>query len=163
MMSNRRPAFSLIRLMPVIPGGSRLAGWLLGVLALLLVLTQQGGQAHALAHGLSSARSALAEQLAAAQFDQQLDPRAPRGGVSAATPPDARTGPSGERDAVDALCVLCVGFANTLATAAVSLPGALPLLVLGEFRPLSRRLGRQSLLRVGHPIRGPPAAFSFLR
>lgn len=159
MMSIHRPAFSILRLMPAIPGSSRLGGWLLGTLALLLVLTQQGGQVHTLVHELSSARGQLAVQLAG---HPSVQPAAVVG-EPATTPSEPHAGASDERDAVDALCVLCVGFANTLATSAVSLPGVLPLLALGEFRPLSRFVWRQSSLRVGPPIRGPPATFSIPR
>lgn len=153
-----RPA-SILRLMPAVPGSSRLGVWLLGVLALLLVLTQQGGQVHTLAHELSSARGQLAAQLAGFPSVQS----AVLVGETGAPSSEFHAGTSDERDAVDALCVLCVGFANTLATATVSLPGVLPLLALSDFRPLTRFVWRQSSLRVGHPIRGPPAPFSIPR
>lgn len=142
-----RSVISLLRLTPARVRASLATGGLLGVLALLLVLTQQGGQAHALAHELSTARGQAIEVFGAAGEPVDL----------------AAAAQSEERDAVDAACVLCVGFANTLATAGVPAAGLLPLLVLGEFRPTRQALPTRRLLSFPQPIRGPPAAFSLPR
>lgn len=145
--------------MSALRGGSSFAGWLPALLALLLVLTQQGGQIHTLAHELSSARGPLAAQQAAGHVGF-VDPS---GLASAAARSESLSGPADERDSVDALCVLCVGFANTLATAVVSLAGVLLLCPLGESRPVFRPFWRQWALRFRQPIRGPPAILSIPR
>ena len=152
----RAPAAPLLSLMRWPRRTTPSAAWLFGVLALLVVLTQQGGQSHALTHELSAARS-LPSITAVAM------PAGAAAGSAADGYSGALVGASDDRDAADAVCVLCVGFANTLATAVLPGPGALPLAVAGGLGPVLFGAWRQLVLRRDPPIRGPPASFSIPR
>lgn len=156
----RAPAAPLLSLMRWPRRTTPSAAWLFGVLALLVVLTQQGGQSHALTHALSAARSLPSIAAVAAPAGAAAGSTAD---ALSDTPSGALAGASDDRDAVDAVCVLCVGFANTLATAVLPGPGALPLAVAGGLGPVLFGAWRQLVLRRDPPIRGPPASFSIPR
>ena len=122
--------------------------WRFSLLSLVLLLAQQGAVLHELSHLLPALRGAAGPAVALAQ----VEPAA--AGASQA--------PRGEgRDRADAVCQLCLGFAQ-LGNLAVWRFAPPELLALQQTAPRSEPFLRREAARPPHSARDPPARFTTL-
>ncbi|WP_374585581.1 hypothetical protein [Ideonella dechloratans] len=122
--------------------------WRFTLLSLVLLLAQQGAVLHELSHLLPALRGAAGPAVALAQ----VEPAA--AGASQA--------PRGEgRDRADAVCQLCLGFAQ-LGDLAVWRFAPPALLALQQTAPRSEPFLWREAARPPHSARDPPARFTAL-
>lgn len=122
--------------------------WRFSLLSLVLLLAQQGAVLHELSHLLPALRGAAGPAVALAQ----VEPAA--AGASQA--------PRGEgRDRADAVCQLCLGFAQ-LGDLAVWRFAPPALLALQQTAPRSEPFLWREAARPPHSARDPPARFTAL-